>query len=71
MNEQDKINFVNGLIHNVRKDSILTNIDKMPENWDGIELRQYIADKFADVCIGHMSKGRKREYNNIVLVNNL
>ena len=44
----------------------------IPEWWNGIELRWWIAERFGQVVIkGTGSKKRKSEYNNYVLVNNL
>jgi hypothetical protein len=71
MTEQEKITFINELIENV-KSEILKKVKYMPDNWDGIELRQYISDKFADVVFkGTMNKSRKREYNNTLYTTNL
>ena len=66
---QKKI-FINGLIETVKID-ILKNVDKFPENWDGFELRRIIADYFNKTAWMTMSKKRKKEYNNEVIVNNL
>jgi len=47
-------------------------VEKMPDEWDGVELRQYIADMFADCVIkGTMSRKRRIAYNNEVLVKGL
>lgn len=46
------------------------NAGAIPDDWDGFELRQLTAERFAR-CTGKMSLKRKREYNNTVLVNNL
>lgn len=71
MTKTEQLNFIYALIDNVRAD-ILARSSSFPEDWDGVELRQYIADKFTEVCFGSlMTKQRKREYNNTVLVNNL
>lgn len=44
----------------------------IPEEWDGIELRSYVADKAAEFIIkGTMDRRRLREYRNTVLVRNL
>ena len=43
---------------------------RIPEEWDGFELRQLLADKFAHESF-KMDNTRKKEYNNTVLVNNL
>lgn len=66
--------FVRDLMTSVRKD-VLAKIAQMPENWDGIELRWYVADKFAasalnPIGISYQQK-RKRDYDNEVLVRNL
>jgi len=42
---------------------------KIPESWDGIELREYLADTIR--WNSPMDKRRKREYNNTVMVNGL
>lgn len=74
MTKREKRVFVRELIGSVKK-SVLANVDRMPDEWDGIELREYIADKFADSKA--FSKGRphlKRrasDYRNEVLVRNL
>lgn len=70
--------FVDELINNVHS-AIVDKIDDMPEEWDGIELRRYIADKFEESTIilrlgrvrsrGHSR--RLRDYRNEVLVRNL
>ena len=41
---------------------------KIPEEWDGNELRQYISDL---VTWHKMDKKRAREYRNTVIINNL
>jgi len=73
MDMNEKISFVQQLTTAVA-DEIITNIEtgKIPEEWDGIELRWYIAEKFNQVVFkGTGSKARKRDYNNTVIVNNL
>lgn len=71
MNQELKIEFVKALVESVESE-ILQNIElgKIPDNWDGIELRQYLTDKFAESA-GYLKGKRKRDYNNTVLVNNL
>jgi hypothetical protein len=72
MNKQEKIEFVEGMT-NYMKDYIVDLIkkDKIPDSWDGFELRQFIEDSAKGCNFVHMNKGRKRDYNNTVLVNNL
>jgi uncharacterized protein YbdZ (MbtH family) len=43
MNKNEKIKFINDLLDSV-KQSILKNVDNMPEGWNGEEIRQYIVD---------------------------
>jgi len=69
----DQVNFVRQLCGGVQ-DQIEKNIasGKVPENWDGVELRQYIADKYAQVVIkGTMSRARKMAYNNVIITTDL
>lgn len=71
MEKSEKIEFVESLCESVKKE-VITKIliDKIPDNWDGFELRWYLAEKFNQQTYQH-SRRRKREYNNTVLVNNL
>lgn len=71
MTQAKQRRFIRELIRNVKKD-VIANVPKMPEYWDGIELRQYIADKFTD-CVfkSTMDRTRRRDYNNIVATKNL
>lgn len=78
MTEKDDIRFMEGkrkfiedLTRTVTQD-ILANLQRLPAEWDGIELRQYITDQFARQV--HWTRGhnkRKREYRNRVVVDNL
>jgi hypothetical protein len=78
MNARDKRRFINELIRNVRTD-ILAKVSAMPDEWDGHELRRYIADKFEESVTtvgraGHYGKPHRRrfrDYRNEVLVRNL
>lgn len=73
MNQQDKERFVRELVGNIQTD-VLAKVSQMPEEWDGIEIRQYLADKFSE---SSLMMGRKdlykrlRSYRNEVLVRNL
>jgi hypothetical protein len=70
MTEQEKITFINELVEKV-KSEILKKVKYMPDNWDGIELRQYISDRFANVVIkGTMNRKRRLDYNNRMMVEN-
>lgn len=41
---------------------------KIPENWDGIELREYLAEQ---TIIRPISGKRKKDYKNTIIVNGL
>ncbi|MFA5340336.1 MAG: hypothetical protein WC332_01025 [Clostridia bacterium] len=71
MNKYEKVTFITDLIRNVQGD-ILKKVDKLPEDWDGWELRQLVADYFTNAAFfTDNDKRRKKEYKNTVLVNNL
>lgn len=57
--------FLRNFLRDCCKD-IIGRAGKMPENWDGFELRQYVADFFASEVV-QMSRQRKREYRNDLL----
>ena len=60
------------IIHHIDfiKEDILSKIDRFPDNWEGLELRQYIADAFA-VPKYSWSRDRRTNYTNDTLVNNI
>lgn len=65
--------FVETLIESVRRE-VTRNIlqGRIPADWDGIELRKYIADKFNDCVCNDLIKGKRlREYRNIIAISNL
>ena len=68
MKKDEQTEFVDILIDNVR-DEIINKVTKYaPEDWDGIELRQFIADSFNDcVMKGTMSRSRRIAYNKKVI----
>lgn len=70
MHKTQKVKFIRELIRNVQAD-IIKNVANMPDDWNGLELRLYIADKFAENVAGHLDARRVREYRNTVLVQNL
>ena len=71
-------NFIDELVNNVHS-NIVEKLYSMPDDWDGHELRRYVADKFMDEsstlgCPGYRGRPyarRFRAYKNAVLVNNL
>lgn len=72
MTPKEQEEFVKGLVDNVVGD-ILRDIrkGKTPETWNGGELRQLLADKFAREVVPPLSRGRKATYTNTVIENNL
>ena len=59
MTKQEKEKFIKTLMSNIQQ-QIITAITYMPENWDGHELRQYIADYCKRNCAYFkMDKHRK------------
>lgn len=77
MDQPRQEEFVNELVENVRKDVVRQIMSgRIPSEWDGHELRQLLADRFAQAA--RMSDAmkdkrgkRRREYDNTVIVNNL
>lgn len=72
MDSKDQIQFVTDLTNAVR-DKVIERIEKgkIPETWDGIELRWLLRDKFENQVSSSVDRKRKREYNNTVLVENI
>lgn len=60
MNLAEKITFIQDLTETVRT-SILAQVTKMPANWSGMELREFIANEF-DCQRVRMDKMRKTAY---------
>jgi len=73
MTTAEKVQFVQELVDAVQQEvlqKILTG--SVPEEWDGIELRQYLADKFGQCVLkGTMKRRRRIAYNNTMLTTNL
>jgi len=62
--------FVRELVANVEED-LLRNVKNVPDNWDGHELRQWIADEFQKsswMMKEKHNRRRYRDYRNDVLV---
>lgn len=43
----------------------------LPEYWDGVELRRYMADKFEHQTVTITNRSRRLNYNNELLIKNL
>jgi hypothetical protein len=82
MTREQQAEFVSEIIDSVKAD-LLAKVGNTPEEWDGHQLRAWIAERFAQNVIGYFRAELKlkaaydstrktlREYQNDVLVNNL
>lgn len=75
MSKKEKVKFVNELIRSI-KVNIVKDLDKVPDHWDGVELRYLIREYFnSNSCVfgGFDSKKhpRYKDYRNECLVNNI
>ena len=70
MRKEEKVEFIKDIIKAVKR-QILSNLNMIPDDWNGIELRQYISDMYSKTIVVRMDKKRKRKYNNDVVVRNL
>lgn len=72
MTKAEKIHFIRELCESTCATAI-ERVDRMPEEWDGHELRLYLSQLFADNVSATMSQKSKRgrDYQNAVLVNSL
>lgn len=75
MNQEAKIAFIQNLTSSIAVELIKKVQDgRIPENWDGHELRELLAEKFAaekgQVLVNKRS-ARYKAYRNAVLTNNL
>lgn len=72
MNLPEKDQFVHQIMSDL-KHEILKRVDRMPEEWDGHEIRQFILDYYSqNYLIGDALRGkRKKEYKNTILIENL
>ena len=72
LDKAEKIGLVNDLVDSV-KAKIIDAIKngKIPDDWDGHELRRLIADRFGEVAYIKMDRRRLKDYKNVVLTQNL
>lgn len=72
MNLPEKDKFVHQIVNDL-KNEILMRVDRMPEEWDGHEIRQFVADYYTGnyLVSTALSGKRKRDYKNTCLVDNL
>lgn len=69
---KDKKTFIRNLCNSIR-DELVGKVKDMPEEWDGMELRELLAEKFRRETYDVMKDNRKRmrAYRNEVIVRNL
>lgn len=69
MTRHEQFEFVESLMDSMQA-AILIRIlnDSIPAEWDGIELRQYIADKFAAQIVKMEPKRMKRYRNDFTVM---
>ena len=60
MKASEKRQFISSLCNSIR-DELKARASDMPEEWDGIELRHILADKFQREARFEMSRKRKRD----------
>lgn len=69
MDIREKTEFLESFLGSMRT-HLLSKIAAMPDDWNGIELRQYCADEFARE-VHKMDRRRMREYRNTVITTSL
>lgn len=71
MTRTEQTTFVAELAQSILEDvySVIQNED-IPTEWDGLELRLYLAEKF-NRSVVRMNRTRQNDYNNILLTTNL
>ena len=73
MNIRDKQRFIKNLTGSIAAE-LCSKARLMPEDWDGIELRELLAEKFTNEAAGYMKdkRGRRyRSYQNECIIRNL
>lgn len=62
MTLDERKTFINSLCNSIR-DDMLSKAPRIPETWDGFELRTWIADNYNERAgRARMSRGRKKAY---------
>lgn len=71
MTKEEKQEFIETLCNDL-KGFLLSKVDKIPEEWDGVEIRQLMEDAVTQQYNWtKMPRARKRSYNNEVVVRNI
>ncbi|MCK4384693.1 MAG: hypothetical protein KAW52_00375 [candidate division Zixibacteria bacterium] len=67
MDIPEKCRFINELINNVQME-VVERVRDMPEDWDGRELRWYIAEKFNEAIFDRDKRGKRyQDYKNFII----
>jgi len=53
------------------REHALKQLPRIPENWDGHELRQWLSDTLRERWVMKLSRSQMRSYNNDRIVENL
>jgi len=71
MTAMDKRKLICELTHRITQ-GILDKVEDMPDDWDGLELRRFVADVFQTETAASRLKGKRlREYRDVCLDRNL
>jgi len=73
MDAQRKKEFIAELMNSVQGD-LIRQVDRLPETWDGHELRQWVSDRFyaQTSSVFHDKRSqRRKEYENFILTSGL
>lgn len=72
LSQEEKVKFVRDLLGSIT-DKLVEDIEsgRVPEHWNGIELRWLIAERANNATVGKQNGVVYRNYRNDVLVNDL
>jgi len=72
MTKAQKLEFINDLTNGIR-DRLFEDVTsgRIPENWDGKQLRMLIAERLHDVCWYKPTRNERRDFNNDCAINSL
>lgn len=70
MKKEDQKTLVEAILANL-SNSLMEKLDNLPDNWDGFELRQWIADYYTTRFVMIMPRYKARGYRNDIRTRNL
>lgn len=70
MKKDEQKQFIHDLISAVEGE-MMDSLPRIPEHWEGIELRNWIADRFSRQVWRNWSKAEQKDYENDKLTLNL